>query len=96
MLPNMPVPWYLFRGTDITREMCSGAHIPRGNAYYCNTALHTTVTAYRLAYRSNVGFGRSPTVFGQRSVRSALPYLPNIAAVSCVGKRNHIKIYGLL
>ena len=23
-------------GTDITREMCSGAHIPQGNTYHCN------------------------------------------------------------
>ena len=29
--------WYLFGGMDITREMCSGAHIPRGNNYHCNT-----------------------------------------------------------
>ena len=27
----------IVRGTDITREMCSGAHIPRGNIYHCNT-----------------------------------------------------------
>ena len=25
------------RGTDITSEMCSGAHISRGNIYHCNT-----------------------------------------------------------
>ena len=24
-------------GTDITSEMCSGAHISRGNIYHCNT-----------------------------------------------------------
>ena len=24
-------------GTDITREMCLGAHISRGNTYHCNT-----------------------------------------------------------
>ena len=34
MLPNMPVisVWE----TDISREMCLGAHIPRGNTYHCN------------------------------------------------------------
>ena len=25
------------RGTDITSEICSGAHISQGNTYHCNT-----------------------------------------------------------
>ena len=35
MLPNMPLI-YLFWGTDITRELCLGAHNPQRNTYHCN------------------------------------------------------------
>ena len=29
----------IVRVADITREMCSGAHIPLGNTYHCNTGV---------------------------------------------------------
>jgi len=52
------------RGTDITSEMCSGAHISRGNIYHCNSGMPIfTVNSYRhldAHIRINIGIDRGP------------------------------------
>ena len=35
-------------GTDITREMCLGAHISWGNTYHCNNGRHTQKSVFIL------------------------------------------------
>jgi len=52
-------------GTDITSEICSGAHISRGNIYHCNTASFDTPSASLLNFRlhecsSTPGFEDAP------------------------------------
>ena len=43
----------IVRGTDITREMCSGARIPRGNTYHCNTG--SNYGLYKNIFNPRVG-----------------------------------------
>ena len=46
-------------GTDITREMCLGAHISRGNTYHCNTVPQRRSLSVRGRKRSVLRDGKS-------------------------------------
>ena len=50
-------------GTDITREMCLGAHISRGNTYHCNT-----VTVLLIVFLSQLSQGQSAESLHQKAV----------------------------
>ena len=45
----------IVRGTDITSEMCSGAHISRGNIYHCNTGPNEDKTLLQRSQRCHKG-----------------------------------------
>ena len=51
-------------GTDITREMCSGAHISQGNTYHCNTvtSLDKLSTSSCCLARQQVGQRKSASL----------------------------------
>ena len=50
-------------GTDITREMCLGAHISWGNTYHCNT-----VTVLLIVFLSQLSQGQSAESLHQKAV----------------------------
>ena len=72
------------RGTDITSEMCSGAHISRGNIYHCNTGYQRKIiewfwhipTAKRWACAlSERFFKEKPSFFDKPAPKSNSPCL---------------------
>ena len=50
-------------GTDITREMCLGAHISWGNTYHCNT-----ITVLLIVFLSQLSQGQSAESLHQKAV----------------------------
>ena len=63
MLPNMQ--WYLFGGTHITREMCSGGHNPWGNTYHCNNGFHPAYGTAPYAWRRLLLIYWTPTYISE-------------------------------
>ena len=55
MLMLLSMACYQFGETDITGEMCLGAHIPQGNAYHCNTGFYYSNSGMSLGTRPHKG-----------------------------------------